>query len=107
MELWQREMRRDEGLAVGEALLNDRLGTSNGMIRAKTEAWDKTKQWFTPERICWGWNVMEEEGVVVSKDILKLASGDDEGRTGWDDSLEHTTTSKEVGGVEFLLYCKQ
>lgn len=107
MELWQREMRRDEDLGMGDAPLIDGLGCSSTMIKAKTDAWEKVKQWLTPERICWGWNVMEEEGVVVSKDILKLSHVGSEGRSGRDHPLEHATASKDVGEVEFLLYCKQ
>lgn len=29
------------------------------------------KRWLKPERICWGWNVMEEEKVVIPMSILE------------------------------------
>ena len=32
------------------------------------------KRWLRPDRICWGWNVMEEEKVVVPADITGLAT---------------------------------
>ena len=107
MELWQRKMRRHEDLEMGNVSLIDGLGNSKGMLKAKTDTWEKVQHWFTSERICWGWNVMEEEGLVVSTDILKLADMNSEGSGGGNDLLEHKKVSKEVEEVDFLLYCKQ
>ena len=57
------------------------------------------KQWFTPKRLCWGWNVMEEEGVLVSKEVLRLA--------GWTRGEDDWHDDEDGVGVEFLMYCKQ
>lgn len=34
-----------------------------------------TKRWLKPERICWGWNVVEEEKVIVPTSILDRHDG--------------------------------
>ncbi len=41
------------------------------------------KRWLRPENICWGWNVMEEEKVLIPTSVVEpdVAGGDQEGNT--------------------------
>lgn len=61
-------------------------------------------KWLKPERLCWAWNVMEEEGVVVSKEIVQMSESlmSDAGN-------DTATASRDEieGEVDFLLYCGQ
>ena len=50
----------------------------------------RLKAWLKPSRICWAWNVMEEEGVLVPTDICRMAN----------------PNSEMEGPLGFLLYCK-
>ena len=47
------------------------------------------KRWLRPERICWGWNVMEEEKVSVPAYII----------------AQHGTAGSEPTGEFLLIYC--
>lgn len=107
METWRQDGARHS--STDEPSLIDEMGSTRGSENATRNVVDRdrVKHWFTPERICWGWNVMEEEGVVVSKDILQLAGGYVDGNREDDDPLDRNGTSQEVGEVDFLLYCKQ
>ena len=51
----------------------------------------RLKAWLEPNRVCWAWNVMEEEGVLVPSDMCEMANPD----------------SDMEGPLGFLLYCKQ
>lgn len=104
---WQQDKQREQDLGVEETSLVDGTGNVKWLGNGKGDEREKVKQWLRPERVCWGWNVMEEEGVVMSKDILKLASGNDDGDDREDDLLERETASNRFREVEFVLYCKQ
>ena len=62
------------------------------VISSKPET--HSNPWLRPERICWGWNVMEEEGVRVPLEVEQFCNGLVEAQT-------------EEGAIGFLLYCKQ
>ena len=72
----------------------DLLG-EDGEQESNLEEAVKGLEKLNPRMICWAWNVMEEEGVVVSREIVEgIGSSQTEGADG-------------AGvGVEFLLYCK-
>lgn len=42
------------------------------------------KRWLRPERICWGWNIMEEEKVLIPQSVL--ASSNEEGEGNQEDA---------------------
>jgi hypothetical protein len=61
-------------------------------------------KWLKPERICWAWNVMEEEGLVVSKNIVRLSEQVMTPNDGEDAKKSEAMKGDEI---DFLLYCKQ
>ena len=105
LESWQRH---SDGAST---LMDDGESTARGQKKNSGDDRERNrvKQWLTPERLCWGWNVVEEEGVVVSKDILRFA--EDKTKCNEEDFLlqgsELELDRRSAEGVEFLLYCKQ
>lgn len=61
-------------------------------ISTKSAPDSNTRRWLEPKKICWGWNVMEEEGVRVPSIIERFVSDEPEQMT---------------GPMGFLIYCKQ
>jgi hypothetical protein len=51
-------------------------------------------QWLKRKSLCWGWNVMHEERVGVSKDVMKLAGYDVDSETGPKVSLLYVNASQ-------------
>lgn len=66
---------------------------ASGAKMSSTASDSSTKQWLQPERICWGWNVMEEQVVQVPTSVLH----------------SHNTAASptEEGPVTLLLYWEQ
>ncbi len=50
-----------------------RLLAARAALSPTTSPASHLKRWLRPERICWGWNVMEEEIVSVPRSILSPA----------------------------------
>ena len=61
-----------------------------GSLKPSASQDTRLKAWLEPSRICWAWNVMEEEGVLVPNDIGTMAY----------------LGSDMEGPLGFLLYCK-
>lgn len=63
-------------------------------MQARSQSMTQIRHWLRPEMICWGWNVMEEEGVRVPVEIERFCNGIVE-------------AAMEEGAIGFLVYCKQ
>jgi hypothetical protein len=53
------------------------LLTARALMSPTTPAESDVKRWLKPERLCWGWNVMEEEKVAVPSSIAESQTSGD------------------------------
>lgn len=70
------------------------VGPIVAILEAQAEPNSQIQQWLRPEMLCWGWNVMEEEGVRVPIEIEQFCNG-------------LVQAEIEEGAIGFLMYCKQ
>ena len=106
-----RELSRERGIAKGHPAPEMAMTPQRAV------------HYLTPEKICWAWNVLEEEGVVVSRDIVDIAMRGERAQKGEgaDDAVLGDQGGDEIGvgseagagaggfegpRVEFLLYSK-
>jgi hypothetical protein len=69
-----------------------RLLAAREKMSPKISTESSTKQWLRPDRVCWGWNVMEEQAVQVPTRVLQS---------------QKTAATLEDGPVTILLYWEQ
>lgn len=69
-----------------------RLLVARAKMSPKISTNSSTKQWLRPDRVCWGWNVMEEQVVQVPSSILQC---------------QKTAAALEDGPFTVLLYWEQ
>lgn len=70
------------------------IGPIAGILEAQAQPDPRLQDWLRPQMLCWGWNVIEEEGVRVPIEIERFCNGVVEAEL-------------EEGAIGFLLYCKQ
>lgn len=68
------------------------LLAARARMSPKISTESSTKQWLRPDRVCWGWNVMEEQAVHVPTSVLRP---------------HDTSVTLEDGRVTILLYWEQ